>query len=113
MIIFLAAIAMVCQDVLATCLVIAETRGHRLVAGLLDAAQWGAGITTTTVSVTALQGHRLGEKAIVVAAMTVANVGGTYAGVWTGQRLINDRGELDVEARLTALERQLGMRRLP
>ncbi len=104
MIIFLAALAMICQDILATCLVIAEARGHRLVAGLLDAGQWGAGITTTTVSVTALQGHRLSEKVIVVAAMTAANIGGTFAGVWTGQRFIDDGEREGLEARVAKIE---------
>jgi hypothetical protein len=106
--VLLAAAAMVIQDVLSTCLVIAEARGHRIAAGLLDAAAWLAVITTTTVSVTALQSHDLDRKIIVVLAMTVANIAGTFSGVWIGERFVKDQSHLNIEARLTALEQAIG-----
>jgi hypothetical protein len=83
-----AALAMVVQDVLAVCLVQAEARNRAPLAGLLDCAQWGAAISTTTISVTALQGHSLGLKAVVVIAVTAANFGGSWLGVKIGHRFI-------------------------
>jgi hypothetical protein len=83
-----AALAMILQDILAVCLVQAEARDRAALSGLLDAAQWGAGIATTTISVTALQGHSMGLKAVVVAAVTAANFGGSWLGVQIGRRLI-------------------------
>ena len=83
-----AALAMVVQDLLAVCLVQAEARNRAVLAGILDAFCWPAGIITTTITVTALQGHHLGLKADVIAAVTIANFAGSMAAVRFGRRYI-------------------------
>lgn len=83
-----AALAMFVQDVLAVCLVQAEARNRATLAAGLDCAMWLAAISTTTISVTALQGHHLGVKATVIAAVSLANVAGSFVGVMIGKRLI-------------------------
>jgi len=88
LIVVMAALAMFAQDILATLLVQAEARNRAGLAAILDAVQWGAGIATTTISVTALQGHSGALKAAVVLAVTAANITGSYTGVVLGKRLI-------------------------
>ncbi len=83
-----AALAMLAQDILAVLMVQAEARNRASLAGLLDCAQWGAAISTTTISVTALQGHSAPLKTAVVLAVTAANFAGSWAGVQIGRRLI-------------------------
>jgi CDP-diglyceride synthetase len=83
-----AALAMFVQDVLAVCLVQAEARNRASLAAGLDSAMWLASISTTTISVTALQGHHLDVKAVVVIAVTLANVVGSFVGVTIGKRFI-------------------------
>lgn len=87
-----AAAAMFCQDVLATVMVVAESRGRAHLAASMDTAGWLAQITTTTVSVGALLDGTLAEKALVVAAVSAANYGGTYAGTRLGHRLMKEPG---------------------
>jgi hypothetical protein len=89
-----AALAMVVQDVLATCLVQAEARNKAGLAGVLDSAGWLAGISTITISVTALQGHSLALKVVVVAAVTAANFAGSWAGVRIGRRFIHEAAQV-------------------
>ena len=86
----LAAVCMVVQDVLATLLVQAEARNRAGLAAAFDAAMWCFGIATTSIAVTALQGHSLGEKVMVVGAVTAANVAGSFAGVKIGKRFITE-----------------------
>jgi hypothetical protein len=86
----LAACSMFTQDVLAVCLVQAEARNRAGLAALLDAVMWGAAITTTSISVTTLQGHSLGHKVAVVAAVSAANLAGSWTGVMVGKRLIRE-----------------------
>ena len=83
-----AALCMLVQDVLGVLLVDAETRGHGWLAGLVDALMWGFGIATTTITVTALQGHDLRDKVAVIAAVSLANVLGSRIGVELGQRFV-------------------------
>lgn len=84
----LAAVAMIVQDVLATMMVQAEARNRAAWAGALDSLGWIAGITTTSISVTEIQGGTLAAKVVVIGAVTLANFGGTFAGVHIGKRLI-------------------------
>ena len=62
-------------------------------AAAFDAAMWCFGIATTSIAVTALQGHSLGEKVMVVGAVTAANVAGSFAGVKIGKRFITEDGD--------------------
>lgn len=86
-----AALAMVVQDLLAVFLVQAEARNRAMLAGLLDCVCWPAGMITTTITVTALQGHHAGLKAEVIAAVTAANFIGSFVAVSIGKRLIKER----------------------
>lgn len=85
-----AAAAMFAQDVLATVMVVAESRGRAHVAASMDTLGWLAQITTVTVSVGTLLGGDLAAKAAVVLAVSAANYGGTYTGVKLGHRLMRD-----------------------
>jgi len=88
-IVLLAAGCMFVQDVLGVLLVDAESRNHGWLAGVLDSAVWIFGIATTTIAVTALQGHNLSDKVEVVAFVSVANLLGCRVGVGLGQRYIH------------------------
>jgi CDP-diglyceride synthetase len=85
-----AAIAMVIQDVLAVMMVQAEARNRGWLAGSFDSLQWLAGIATTTISVTALQGHDFPRKVLVICAVSAANMFGSLLGVRLGKRFIKD-----------------------
>ncbi len=97
----LAASTMAVTDVLGVVLVQAEAKNRGWLAGIMDASQWGVGITTTTLSVTAFQGHSLSEKVLVGGFVTLANVLGTKLGQLIGKRYVTD---LSLEERLSALE---------
>lgn len=109
----IAALTMVATDVLGVILVQAEAANRGWLAGVVDAAQWGVGIATTTISVTALQGHSLREKVLVVILVTLANLLGTKLGQVTGKRLLGSprlsavfgREGPTLEERVAALER--------
>ncbi len=88
-----AALAMLTNDVLAVLLVQAEARNRATLAAALDSAMWLASIATTTISVTALQGHNLDVKTVVIIAVTLANVAGSFAGVKIGERYIRAKQE--------------------
>ena len=66
-----------------------------MLVGLLDCLMWPAGMITTTITVTALQGHHAGLKGEVIAAVTLANFVGSSAAVSLGRRFI--RGAASVE----------------
>lgn len=84
----IAGAAMLVEDVLGTLLVQANAKGLAWLSGVLDALAWGAGIVTTTVSVSALQGHSMLAKVVVISVITVANVFGSVIGVKLGEKLI-------------------------
>lgn len=86
----LAAVAMLVQDVFGAAMVLLEAKEHGWVAGALDSGMWLFGILTTSISVTALQGHDTVEKVMVLGLVSVANVVGTRLGVWMGH-LLNQR----------------------
>lgn len=87
----LAALAMVINDVLGVLMVQAEARNRGFLAGVFDSLQWYAAITTTAISVTALQGHDTAEKALVIVLVTLANLAGSALGVFLGRRLIHEK----------------------
>jgi hypothetical protein len=88
MIVVLAALAMLAQDMISVLLVQAEARNRAHLAGICDAIGWGLAIATTTISVTALQGHSLGLKIAVVLAVSASNYIGTLLGVRIGKRWV-------------------------
>lgn len=83
-----AAIAMIIQDILGTLLVQANARDRAVLSGFLDSLGWFAGIITTTLSVTAIQGHDWPAKITMCAFVTAANFGGSYIGVKVGERFL-------------------------
>jgi hypothetical protein len=85
-----AAGAMLLNDVAAVLLVQSEARNRAGLAAIFDCVMWLASIFTTTISVTALQGHHLGAKAMVIVCVTLANVAGCYIGVGIGRRFIKE-----------------------
>jgi hypothetical protein len=88
--ILFAAGCMVVQDILAVLLTDAEARNRGWLAGILDSAVWLFAIATTTIAVTALQGHSLAGKVELVVFVTVANLIGMRLGVWIGKRYIKN-----------------------
>ena len=62
---------------------------------------WLVAITTTTLTVTALQGRSLSEKVWVVSLVSAANLFGTKIGQLIGTKYVKDKG---FEQRLADLE---------
>ena len=89
-IVVLAAVSMLVQDILAVLLVQAEARNKATLSAVLDCLMWPAGMACTAISVTALQGHDLGLKAAVIAAVEVANLAGSYVAIGLGKRWIKE-----------------------
>ena len=52
----------------------------------MDCLMWPAGMVTTTITVTALQGHHAGLKGEVIAAVTLANFVGSSVAMRLGRR---------------------------
>jgi len=87
----LAALCMVVQDVVATIMVMAEAANRGWLAGVMDTVGWYFSITTTSISVTALQSHVVSEKVEVLLLVGLANLFGTKLGQVTGHRLLGSR----------------------
>jgi len=110
----LAAVAMVAQDVLGSIMVMCEAANRKWLAGVFDSFGWLVAIATTTISVTALQGHNTTEKVEVVVLVSLANLFGTALGVASGNWLLHRKPSLkredpalmvaSLEARVEALE---------
>lgn len=88
-----AAVFMLLNDIAAVLLVQSEARNRPGLSAIFDSVMWLASIFTTTISVTALQGHHLSAKALVIVCVTLANVAGCYIGVAIGRRFIKERNE--------------------
>lgn len=86
----LAAISMTAQDILAVIMVQAESRNRAVLAGVMDTLGWLLTITTMTISVTALQGHSLSQKVLVITLVSLANFGGSYLGVKIGKKYVKE-----------------------
>lgn len=112
----IAAIAMVITDIVGVIQVQAEAANRGWLAGICDAVAWGVGIATLTISVSALQGHNMGEKILVVTLVTIANVVGTKLGQVVGKKILSSRrvGRVfaregpTLEERVVALEERHG-----
>jgi hypothetical protein len=110
----LAAFAMVGEDILSVTRNLAAARGRGWLAGVLDAGEWLFAITTTTISVTALHGHDMTRKVLVVCFVSAANLAGEKLGQVTGDRFIKalpDTEVVDLETRVAAIEKQIRTRR--
>lgn len=85
-----AALAMILQDVLEVLKDQAQARNRAILAGLFDSLMWLALITTTSISVTALQGHKINQKVLVIVLVSAANFVGQLTGVIIGEKLIKE-----------------------
>jgi hypothetical protein len=92
---------MMIQDTLGIILLLAATRNRGWLAGIMDSVQWLVGITTTTISVSAFQGHSMTEKILVVAIVSAANLFGTKLGEVLGNKYV---GVGTIHQRVAALE---------
>lgn len=92
-IVLLAAVSMLIQDILAVLLVQAEARNKATLSAILDCLMWPAGMACTAISVTALQGHDLGLKAGVIVGVEIANLTGSYVAIGIGKRYIKENKE--------------------
>lgn len=86
----LAALSMVAQDILEVCKDQAQARNRAVLAGLFDSLMWLALITTTSISVTALQGHKTSQKVLVIILVSAANFIGQFTGVLIGKKYIKE-----------------------
>src|ERR1700691_4151378 len=86
-----AAAAMLVTNVIGTVEAVASSKDRGWLAGWLDAAAWIVAITTTTLTVTALQRHSFSEKAFVVVLVSAANVFGTKMGTVFGAKFVKTR----------------------
>lgn len=85
----LAFIAMCFQDILGTCMVVFESRLNAPVAGLFDVLGWGAGLICSALAIEEIikHGWRTRKSLTIIAAVSLANFGGTVAGVSIAQAL--------------------------
>lgn len=96
-----AAISMVFQDVFATWMVVAEGRGAALQAGIMDTIQWLFAFFTGAFAYSSVIEHGWHERTfVIIAAVSVANLVGTYIGVRLGRQ--NVKKDPDIVALLAA-----------
>lgn len=86
----LAAVSMIFQDILEVLKDQSQARNRAVLAGVFDTLMWLTLITSTSISVTALQGHSLKMKILVISLVSLANFGGQIAGVTIGKRFIKE-----------------------
>ncbi len=91
MMILIAAVAMVADDILAVTLVQAEARNRATLAGILDSCMWIFSMIVTVTTVDVMQGHHTSTKVLAIGAITLANFTGSLIGVRIGRRLIKER----------------------
>ena len=116
----IAAACMIVQDVLGSCMVMFEAANRKWWAGLCDTFGWYVGISTTTISVTSLQGHNMTQKVLVLVFVGTANLFGTALGVASGDWLLHRKPSLKADdptlmvaslaARVEALENKVAPR---
>jgi len=82
----LAFIAMTCQDLVATAMVISEAHYNAPIAGSLDILQWLASLVCAALAIDSIfkTGWRSRQSLVLMATISAANFAGTYAGVAIG-----------------------------
>jgi hypothetical protein len=87
----LAFVAMCLQDILATAMVVFESRYNALAAGAFDVAGWLAGIVCMGLAIDSIirTGWRTRRSLAIIAAVSAANFLGTVAGVAIAEVLTN------------------------
>lgn len=79
---------MLASDIIGAIFTQAVAKDRGWLAGILDAVGWAVGITTTDLSLAALDGHDLARKAWVIGLVSAANVLGTKWGTDLGARIM-------------------------
>lgn len=81
--------AMCAQDLLATVMVVFESRYNWLGAGLFDMAQWITWLVSSTIALDEVLdgGWRSRRARVVIAAVSAANFAGTAAGVFVARAI--------------------------
>jgi len=79
----LAFVAMCLQDLLATCMVIFESRFNAPMAGASDVLSWITGLVCAALALEEIikNGWRTRKSLTIIAAVSLANFVGTFAGV--------------------------------
>lgn len=82
-VVLLAFIAMCFQDILGTCMVVFEARLNAPIAGGFDVLGWIAGLVCSALAIEEIVKHgwRTRKSLAIIAAVSLANFGGTVAGV--------------------------------
>lgn len=88
LIILLAGLSMLVQDILGVLEVQAEARNKADLAGALDALVSVISIFIMAVAVSALQGHSLTEKIWILTVVAISNFIGSWLGVKIGKKFI-------------------------
>lgn len=86
-----AAAAMLVQNILGVLMTQAEARNKGWLTGILDSLGWIAAIVTTSITISALDGHSLSLKIWMITGVTLANLFGSLWGVWLGRKFIRDK----------------------
>lgn len=82
-------LAMCAQDVLGTAMVVFEAHYNAPLAGAMDVAGYFAGLICSVLALDSIlkDGWRTRRSLVILAAVSVANFAGTYAGVFIGKAL--------------------------
>jgi hypothetical protein len=80
------------QDVLATVMVVAESRDRAHLTACMDTTGWLAQISYTAISFGTLLDGTPAAQVAIIAAVSAANYAGTYAGTRIGHRLTRQEG---------------------
>jgi hypothetical protein len=87
----LAFAAMMIEDLLATSMVIFESRLNAPVSGLFDVGGWIAGLICSALAIEEIikNGWRTRKSMVLIGAISLANFAGTYAGVAIGSAIVH------------------------
>jgi steroid 5-alpha reductase family enzyme len=85
----IAALGMLVQDVLGTCMVQAQNRSRGWIAGFCDAGMWLMALFSYDKAITST-GH---ERLLVIVLVTLANLVGNRLGVYVGNRWVKEQSK--------------------
>jgi hypothetical protein len=107
-----ASLCMVVSDILATVMVQAEADNRKHVAALMDTIGWFVSITTTSISINAINSNDVMRQVLVLVFVGASNYVGTYLGVGIGAKLLKRKPQAGplTEAALRAVSRDSGLK---
>jgi hypothetical protein len=82
-------VAMAFQDILGTCMVVFEAHYTAALAGVFDVLGWFFGLICSALAIESIiqEGWRTKRSLTIIAAVSLANFAGTFAGVAIGAAL--------------------------